>query len=506
MSDTEDTVVNPPEGRSALEKHIFGLPDDMPVADSKEPLPPYGDMPPPPTSVEETANKLRYAIEAHEAGDLETAEARYKKLLQERPNVPSAWINLGVLLRRRHKTEAAVICMRRGLALKSDDGPSWSNLGNALRDLGRYEEAIKSHNYALELQPGAALIHYNLGLVHRDLGHLSEAEDCFRRAELLGYDEADLRWDHALLHLLRGHLVEGFKGFESRWRSHNSEPRYPELPIWKGADLEGQVLLVYAEHGMGDAIQFSRYLPQLIGHAETIIFCCDNSMARLMRSSPDFDGIEILGFEEELPEDVDAVIPLLSLAKMLKTTPDNIPVKMPYLKPPKEDVPILNKGNSSVLRVGVTWAGDRNHKNDHNRSINIDHFSQVLDLPGVQFYSLQKGGHEADIKAHAFDPMLRDLSPHIRDFADTASLISHLDLVISADTAVAHLSAALNIPTWILLPFAPDWRWQMVRGDSPWYPSASLIRQTSPSDWSEVFHRVRDRLIHMLHDEADKSK
>ncbi len=499
MSNIEDTVSKTPAGRSALEKHIFGIQDEMPPVDVSV-SPSLSHMPSPPASREEASIMLRKAIDAHESGAYEEAENHYKALLLEHQNIPSAWMNLGVLLRRRHKLEAAIICMRRGLAIKSDDGPSWSNLGNALRDLGRYEEATKAHLHAIELNPGAAQIHYNLGLVHRDLGHLSDAEDCFRRAELLGYDQSDLTWDHALLNLMQGRFLEGFAGFESRWQSHNLSPEFPEIPIWKGANLTGQSLLVYSEKGLGDTIQFSRYLSMLDGRAETILFLCDPSLARLMKSSQQFRNIQIFDTDQELPEDIDAVIPLLSLPKMMETTAETIPLEVPYLKAPADDVPILNKGNSSILRVGIAWAGDTLHKNDQNRSIDIAQLSKILDLPKIQFYSLQVGERSSDIEAQMFDPMLRDLSPHIRDFADTASLMQSLDLVISADTAVGHLSGALNKPTWLLLPFAPDWRWQTIRGDSLWYPSMFLIRQTSPGDWQEVFYRVRGRLIQMLHE------
>ncbi|MDX1738719.1 MAG: glycosyltransferase family 9 protein, partial [Alphaproteobacteria bacterium] len=343
-------------------------------------------------------------------------------------------------------------------------------------------------------------IHYNLGLVHRDLGHLLEAEDCFRRAELLGYDKADLRWDHALLDLLQGKLEKGFIGFEARWQLEDCHPHFPEIPIWKGAPLVGQVLMVYAEHGIGDAIQFARYLPYLHDKAETIVFYCDPSIKRLIQSSPDSRDVSVYGFGEELPEDIDAVIPLLSLPRVLGTTSETIPAKTPYLAAPETDVPAINKTGLSRLRVGLVWSGDIHHKNDTNRSIDLGYFSQILDLPNIQFYSFQVGPRESDLHENCFDPVIRNLAPHIRDFADTARLIKDMDLIISVDTAVAHLAGALNVPVWTLLPFAPDWRWQMVRGDSPWYPSMSLIRQTSPGDWREVIHRVRNRLIGLLHD------
>ncbi len=514
MNSKEDIIVNSPEGRSALEKHIFGITDDMEIErkSSEGGLLPdklgdedlsFEDVPPPPSKMKTTSDLFRMAIEAHEAGNYADAELLYRKLLSERPNVPSAWGNLGVLLRRRKMTEAAVICLRRGLALRPDDGTSWSNLGNALRDLCRYDEAVKAHRHAIDLDPGAPQIHYNLGLVHRDLGHLKEAEGCFRRAELLGYDSAELRWDHALLDLLKGDLEQGFEGLEARWQLHDCHPHFPEIPIWKGAPLEGQTLMVYAENGIGDSLQFCRYLPLVQSKAGAIVFYCDPSIKRLIQSSPEFEGVEVYGFDDALPEDIDAVIPLMSLPRMVGAKSEDIPNRIPYLKAPDTDVPILNKGLIPQIRVGLVWAGDIHHKNDHNRSIALEQFAQLLDLPGIQFYSFQIGGAESQIKDHCFDPMIRDLSAHIRDFADTASLLNQFDLVISVDTAVAHLAGALDIPVWVLIPFAPDWRWQMLRGDSPWYRSMSLLRQTSPGDWQEVMHRVRDRLIHKLHEITD---
>ncbi|RED49144.1 tetratricopeptide repeat protein [Aestuariispira insulae] len=453
---------------------------------------------------------LQQAIAHHHKGHIPEAAKFYRSALKIDPSLAPAWINLGVLLRRDNKLESAVMCMRRGLQLSPDDGSSWSNLGNALRALNRLDEAQEAQNRALALNPEAAQIHYNCALIQRDRGCLDDALHSFRRAEMLGYGKPELEWDRSLTLLLKGELEEGFEAYEARWQLPESPPRHPSVPIWKGAKLEGQTLLVSAEQGMGDSLQFCRYLPMIKDLADRVVFECQPPLARLLRNSPEMEGIEILERDETQPVaalekqiDMDAVIPLLSLPRILKTGTDNLPDKVPYLHAPTEDAPRLKPRTDGIARVGLVWAGKPSHKNDRNRSVGLERFSTLLEMPNVRFFSFQKGGPEGRIEQLGLEPIIQDLSPHLRDFADTAALLEDMDLLISVDTSVAHMAGALARPVWVLLPYAPDWRWQIWRDDSPWYPSMTLFRQTSPGDWTEVFQRVRTALRQFIQENLD---
>ena len=258
---------------------------------------PAQDQPQADTTVTATPSApllLRQAIAYHQAGNLQEAERLYRSALKIDPSLAAAWINLGVLLRRAGNLEPAVLCMRRGLNIAPNDGSSWSNLGNALRALNRLEEAQEAQDRALSLTPEAAQIHYNAALVQRDRGALEDALHSFRRAEMLGYDKPELFWDKSLTLLLNNDIEEGFSEYEARWHLPESPPRFPDLPIWKGADLAGQTLLVSAEQGMGDSLQFCRYLPMIRDKASYILFECQPPIARLLSSSPDLEGIEII--------------------------------------------------------------------------------------------------------------------------------------------------------------------------------------------------------------------
>lgn len=440
---------------------------------------------------------LQQALAHHRAGRLEEAEACYLSLIEAAPTMAAAWINLGVLMRRRGALKAAVLYLKRGLSLQPDDGGSWSNLGNALRALGQLKDAERAHRRALDLTPDRPETHYNFGLCLRDRGDLHSAENCFRKADALGYSGPDLAWDRSLNYLLAGHLKEGFARYEARWTLPQSPPQHIDIPRWDGRPLDGN-LLVYAEQGLGDSLQFCRYLPQLTGRAHHVLFECQPPLYRLLRASPSLSAIEIHARDKDRLPPVDAAVPLLSLPRHCGTDTNlDIPADIPYLAPPTTGIPKLATGRGDKTRIGLSWAGKPSHNNDRNRSITLAQFAPLFDCANTEFFSLQIG--DAAYQRDAFDhaSQLQELSPHIRDFADTAALMQELDLIITVDTSLAHLAGALGKPVWVLLPYAPDWRWQLHRDDSPWYPSMTLFRQPSPGDWADVIRRVRSRLHHL---------
>lgn len=441
-----------------------------------------------PVSVQEA---LMGAIELHRIGDLEGAARGYEALVRRFPNSAAGWINLGIVLRRLGRLDAALACLRRGVMLNPKDGAAWSNLGNALRAANYLEDAKRAQQKALSLTPGAAQIHYNMGLVTRDFGELAEADACFRRAELLGYDNPDLAWDQSLTLLLSGNLEKGFEAYEARWNLPETPQRYADLPRWHGEPEKDKTLVIHAEQGLGDSLQFCRYVPALKSRVGRLIFEVQPQLTDLLRTSPLFDGVEIRVRNHETVE-ADIQMPLLSAPNLLPLGESVLPGLEPYLMPPPNGPRIGDSGTGP--RIGIAWAGKPSHKNDANRSAGLRAFTALFDLLDARFYSLQVGPAQAEIRDLALGAVIHDLSPAIRSFADTASLLQDLDMVVTVDTSVAHLAGAMGIPVWVMLPFAPDWRWQLHRQDSPWYPSMRLFRQSSPGDWDEVFMRVRAEL------------
>ncbi|WP_420415996.1 tetratricopeptide repeat protein [Pacificispira sp.] len=443
---------------------------------------------------------MRRALRAHGEGKLDEASDLYGRILSIDPEFAPAWINLGVLLRRIGKLNSAVTCLKRGIALKPNDGPAWSNLGNALRAVNRLDDAIAAQRRALDLSSDVARIHYNYGLTVRDKGDLTEAGNAIRRASLLGYDAPELPWDQSLTQLLSGNLAQGFQTYESRWKLPEIKRLHTNAPDWDGAPLDGKTLLVWAEQGMGDTLQFCRYVIDssdgIAGAGGKIILEVQAPLARILQRSPEFSKVTVIPRGTRLPK-FDFQVPLLSLPRLLGTTLDSIPDHCPYILPPPDAEKPAGL-HPERMKVGLCWAGKPSHKNDRNRSVSLEECATLFDLPKTDFVSLQKGPAVQDIANLSLGPLLRDLGSGFRDFADTAAAIRALDLVITVDTSVAHLAGAMARPVWVLLPYAPDWRWMLHRDDSPWYPSMTLFRQTSPGDWSEVFSRVRHALIRKL--------
>lgn len=448
----------------------------------------------------DAAPLMRQALKAHGEDRLDEAATLYNRILQMDPEYAPAWINLGVLLRRTGKWDSAVTCLKRGIALKPDDGPAWSNLGNALRAVNRLDEAVAAQSRALDLSPDVARVHYNYGLSVRDKGDLEEASHAIRRAGLLGYDSPELAWDQSLTHLMAGDLRTGFAEYESRWALPEINKLHTRLPEWNGEQLDGKTLLVWAEQGMGDTLQFCRYVIDsadgIAAMGGKIVLEVQAPLARLLQKAPEFSKVSVVARGTRLPP-ADYQIPLLSLPRIIGTELDSIPDHCPYILPPSDAEP--PKGlHADRLKVGICWAGKPSHKNDRNRSAPLTGLATLFDLPHTDFVSLQKGPATADIDALALGPLLRNMGNEFKDFADTAAAIRELDLVITVDTSVAHLAGAMARPVWVLLPYAPDWRWMLHRDDSPWYPSMTLFRQTSPGDWNEVFTRIRQALIRKL--------
>ena len=437
---------------------------------------------------------LDAAIKLHTTRKFAQAVDAYRKVLRADPNTAHAWINLGVLNRTMGNYEPAVVCLRRGLSIDPQNANAWSSLGNALRAINQLTEAKRAQEQGLSIAPELPVIHYNYALVLRDLGMLDLALKAFARAEALGYDKPELLWDRSLTYLTCANFKQGFAEYESRWDLRENPALHVDMPDWHGEDITDRTLLVYAEQGQGDSLQFVRYLPQLADKAKQIIFEAQPSIVSLFEGNSMYENITIIGRDKGVPAPTaDFKVALLSLPICLGIEDDLFSAPMPYLAPPRQGLR-MRKPKGRALRVGLTWTGKATHKNDRNRSIGLSAFSPLLDIAGVEFVSFQLGPAQKQIAEQGLGAVIRDLSPHLEDFSVTASFLQDVDLLISVDTSIIHLAGAMNVPTWALLAFTPDWRWQSGRADTPWYPNMTLFRQTSPNDWVELFHRVREAL------------
>jgi len=295
------------------------------------------------------------------------------------------------------------------------------------------------------------------------------------------------------LMLLCGDFENGWKHYEWRWlaKEFPSERRNFTQPLWLGEALDDKTILLYVEQGLGDALQFVRYAPLVAAHGGRVVVECPKSLKRLFETVAGVDCVIARG--EDLPE-FDVQCPFLSLPGLLSPDAEHIPVDAPYLSVPDDTVEHWRARLQQVedLKVGLVWAGSPHHTNDRERSIALDAFAPLADVEGCSFINLQIGPSAAQL-ADASWPVL-DLTQDIHDYADTAALVTQLDLVITVDTSVAHVAGALAKPVWVLLPHAPDWRWQIGRDDSPWYPTMTLYRQPKRRDWQSVIKRVQDDL------------
>jgi tetratricopeptide (TPR) repeat protein len=427
----------------------------------------------------------------------EEALKSYERVLAIRPDHAQAHNNRGNALQKLGRHQEALASYERAFALKPDFVEALSNRGNALQSLGRIREALESYARALALKPDYAEALYNQGNGLVMLGRHREALESYAWALAIKPDHAEAQWNQGLARLRLGDFHDGWKQYEWRWqRPDGAQQRSFAQPLWSGQQsLQGKTILLHAEQGLGDSIQFVRYAALVARRGAKVILEVQRTLKDLLARVEGVSGI--VGRGEELPA-FDLHCPLLSLPLAFNTELGSILASVPYVTAADDRIEIWNarlpprKG----LRVGIAWSGNAKHKDDRNRSIALSRLAPLFDAPGVQFVSLQKDVRDGEAEALRNILGLLDLGPDLKDFADTAAVMSLLDLVISVDTSTAHLAGAMGKPIFILLPFSPDWRWLLEREDSPWYPTARLFRQPKIGDWESVIERVRRELAH----------
>jgi tetratricopeptide (TPR) repeat protein len=431
-----------------------------------------------------------------EARQLEQAIAALRLALQLKANYPEALNNLGNAYQEAGNTDYAIQCFERVLEMAPDNAGAYNNLAIVLQENGRIEEAIGHYRRALALRPDYPDALNNLGTLLLDEIRLDEAIDYFRKALRLrpNYPAAQANCAHALL--MRGEFAEGWKLYEHRWdgsKDARGAKRKIARPQWDGGTLSGQTILLHAEQGLGDTIQFVRYVPQVAARGARVILECHPELTPLLGC---VDGVaQVIARGDPVP-DCDVHCPLLSLPLAFSTDLGSVPADVPYLRAPAAAVLRFGQRftDDDALRVGLVWRGEPRNRNDHKRSVALSELAPLAGLAGVRFYSLQMGAGKAETSRPPGGIELIDLTAEIKDFADTAALVEHLDLIISVDTGVAHLAGALGKPVWLLCRYESEWRWMLEREDSPWYPTLRIFRQDAPRNWASVIGRVKQAL------------
>lgn len=477
-----------------------------------------------------TITYMNIGIKLANAGKFQQAAEAFIQAIQLDPNYPEAYNNLGVVFKATNRLDAAETCFRRAIALIPNYLEAYNNLGMVLMAFNRLDEAESCFRSAIKLNPNYLEAYSNLSIVLKELNRLEEAENCFRRiiklkpdypnaykslgaillymnrleeaesyfhrAIKLNPDCPDTQFSLGVVYLLQGRYDKGWEKYEFRCKlPGNSQP---EIRRWHGEDLTGCKILLFHEQGLGDTMQFVRYA-QMVAElgAETIVWV-QKPLERLL-SAPKSTFIIRTGDSIPLEQyNFDFACPLMSLPCVFHTLVETIPQSIPYIQPPsatslkwREALDEIDGGKT--YRVGVAWAGNLNNVEGRKRSIPIELFSKLFDCNEVSWVSLQVG---SAIDAFVDVPYkLIDFSQEFVDFSETAGVIENLDLVITVDSAVAHLAGAMGKKVWVLLPFAPDFRWLLEREDSLWYPTMRLFRQQKIGDWQEVIERVQSALM-----------
>jgi hypothetical protein len=367
-----------------------------------------------------------------------------------------------------------------------------------LQDLYRYDEAMNAYDRALAINPKYAIAWFNRGNVLLETTRLDDALVAYDHAIGLDPNYVDAHFAQGFIHLRKGDFTRGWAKYEWRLRDPKSEhsQRTFAQPRWSGQQsLDGRTILIHAEQGFGDTVQFCRYIERLAQAGARVVLEVQPALRSLL--APLRGAAQVVARGEPLPA-FDYHCPLLSLPFVFQTDLSTIPAQTPYLH---ADADLVQKwqtllGAKQRLRIGLAWSGNPEHRNDRNRSIELAALMPLLDLD-VEWVSLQKVVRERDSALLEHAP-LRSFDADIRDFSDTAALMQSLDLVIAVDTAVAHLAGALDRPVWVLLPYLSEWRWLSERADSPWYSSATLFRQPAPGRWTDVVDTLRKRIVSMM--------
>jgi len=439
-----------------------------------------------------TQAKFQQAWALHQKGQLAHAQSLYEEILKMQPEHYDALHLLGVIAGQTKNYQRAITLIDTAIRIQPNNAAFYANRGNVLQELKQLEAAVASYDKAIALKPNYAEAYANRGNALQELKQLEAAVASYDKAIALKPDLAEAYWSKSLALLLGGDFVDGWKLLEWRWSSEElklTKRNFPQ-PRWLGKEsLAGKSVLLHSEQGLGDTIQFCRYTKLVSDSGARVILEVPKSLFGLLNTLSDVSDLVVRG--SPLPA-FDYHCPLLSLPFAFNTNLNSIPRATKYLS--TDSIKLTHwtskLGEKRKPRIGLAWSGRPEHKNDHNRSIVLAALIQHLPAD-YQYVSLQKEVRDIDKPVLESSTDILHFGNELDDFADTAALCELVDVVITVDTSVAHLGGALGKPTWVLLPFSPDWRWLLDRNDSPWYPSVKLYRQPNVGDWSSVFDKVK---------------
>jgi tetratricopeptide (TPR) repeat protein len=443
-------------------------------------------------------------------GDTDAAIEHFQNALQYRPDYPEAFNDLGNALAAKERLDEAIANYREAVRLRAQFADAHYNLGIALGKQQLHEEAMAHFRKAVQYKPDFAEAHVHMGDVQRLTGQMDAAVDSLEQALRIKPELPQAHWNRAHLLLLNGNFEKGWPEYEWRWKQYNQARRHFSQSLWDGSNLNGKTILLYAEQGLGDTLQFVRYIPQVKARGGKVIVECQARLVHLLSGFPGVD--QLLPAGRALPH-FDVQAPLLSLAGILHTTLDTIPAAVPYIMSGVR-CPVSGVGKMALdsglrtpdsghfFKIGICWQGNVANPTDRHRSIPLECFGHLQEVPGVRLFSLQKGPGSEQLQTVADKFPVVDLGNRLDEesgaFMDTAAVMKNLDLVITTDTAIAHLAGALAVPVWLALTVAPDWRWLLKREDSPWYPSMRQFRQKRNGQWEDVFQRMASDIAAML--------
>jgi tetratricopeptide (TPR) repeat protein len=431
-------------------------------------------------------------------GRLDEALKAYDRGVALKPEDAGLWNSMGFVLTKLDRTNEAIRVFQHVVKLSPRHKEAAQICATLLGEAKRFDEAVVYYTLSAEIEPGRAEVYQSRGFCHQRRARYEQAIADYERALQLEPDNAHAQWNLSLISMLMGKFEAGWVGREARWKAMGWVERSFTQPRWRGQKaIAGRTILLHADEGMGDAIQFSRYVPMVAALGARVILEVQPPVHPLLAGLPGLSHSQPR--DHPLPE-FDLHCPLGSLPLAFQTRIETIPLPVSCLP----SIPEMLRdqwerwlGPHDRLRVGLVWSGNQGHANDHNRSTTLRVLFPMLDLDAT-FVSLQKDPREQDRITLCECANVRDANEHLTDFLATAALVSCLDLVITVDTSVAHLAGTLGCPVWIMLPFEPDYRWLLDRDDSPWYPTARLFRQDETRDYASVVGRLRRELMAMI--------
>lgn len=448
---------------------------------------PAAKPPPLPTALDRANQEI-------EGGNLDAAQSLLEQELAAAPPHPHALQLAGILAWRRGKLAEAAGLMERSIALAPEIALYPRNICEVYRALGRYAAALESALRAVAMAPGDPFAHANLGVLRYDRGETAEALAAAERAIALAPKMAMAHLGRAEALLLAGDFAAGLEEYEWRLRVPGARRDMPgkEAPAWNGEPLAGATLLLVADQGIGDVIQFSRYIPWAAARAERLVVASGAEKRPIVAQFREIS--EIRPRWQDFSEFA-AWCPLAGLPRLAATRLESIPAAVPYLRADPSRIADWQRRLQQLTppgfrRIGLVWAGRPEHTNDRKRSLSLAALAPLAALDGICFFSLQKGEAGGQLGEYFARAPLIHLGPEIADFDDTMAILEHLERTVTVDTALAHLAGAMGKPALLLLPYAPDWRWLRDRTDSPWYPSLSLFRQPRPAEWGPAIGDV----------------